>query len=105
MQAENPRGFTSSRWKEIVQLNFFLSKWETIWTMLDALLSRLLHLIETPQLQELLVVKPNLASIWYVTGRTTSCRVKHTNSVFGQYAFQIPIPATWATEKKYLQGT
>ena len=31
--------------------------------------------------------------------------VKHTNSVFGQYAFQIPIPATWATEKKYLQGT
>jgi hypothetical protein len=26
MQAENPRGFTSSRWKEIVQLNFFLSK-------------------------------------------------------------------------------
>jgi hypothetical protein len=63
MQAENPRGFTSSRWKEIVQLNFFLSKWETIWTMSDALLSRLLHLIETPQLQELLVVEPNLASI------------------------------------------
>ena len=59
IQAENPRGFTSSRWKEVVQFTFFLSKWETIWTMSDALLSRLLHLIETPQLQELLVVKPN----------------------------------------------
>ena len=28
--------------------------------------------------------------------------VKHTNTVYGQYAFQIPIPATWETERSYL---
>ena len=30
--------------------------------------------------------------------------VKHCNSVFGQYAYQIPEPAAWATETQYLQG-
>ena len=30
--------------------------------------------------------------------------VKHCNSVFGQYAYQIPEPAAWATETQYRQG-
>ena len=65
--------------------------------MSDALLSRLLHLIETPQLQELLVVKPNLASIWYVTG-PNCCQFDETfgfdpkwNSGMCERVFPLPI--------------
>ena len=30
--------------------------------------------------------------------------VKHTNTVYGQYAYHIPKPATWETEQAYLRG-